>query len=162
MITLFRRLATVFVFLLFVFPCAAYDDTPPSYSPFVGSCYITADTDALGVVDIYIPVSYQSGYFGVDGSGSLFNVSNTSISGVLYDSDGVEYTFRCSSWSVPQYRDNFGSGYTYYDLGSVDVISSNVKIAEEFPPLVLADDIFPAVYVLIGGVMVLCLFLKRF
>lgn len=163
MIALFRRFFAVFaVFCLFVLPCAAYDDTEPADPPFVGSCFITADTDVLGTVDIYIPVSYQTGYFGLDSSGSLFNVSNSTVSGVLYDSDGTEYTFRCSSWAAPQYRDYSGSSYSYYDLGFVDVISSNVQIAEEFPPLVPVDDIFPAVYVLIGGVIVLCLFLKRF
>ena len=159
---MFRRIAVLLVLSLFVLPCFAYDDTAPEDPAFVGCCYITADTDALGVVDIFIPVNYQSGYFGFDYSGSLFNVSNTSISGVLYDSDGTEYTFRCSSWSAPQYRDLNGSSYTYFDLGDVDVISSNVQIAEEFPPLVPVDDIFPAVYVLIGGVIILCLFLKRF
>lgn len=160
---MFRRFFSVFtVLLLFILPCAAYDDTEPSDAPFVGSCFITANTHSLGVVDIYLPVSFQSGFLGYDSSGDLFNVSNSTISGVLYDARGNEYSFRCSSWSAPQYRSSGVTGNTYHDLDVIEVISSNVQIASEFPSLVPVSDIFPAVYVLIGGVIVLCLFLKRF
>lgn len=163
MIALFRRISVVLaLFALCVIPGNAYDDSPPTSAPFVGSCYITANTSALGTVDIYLPVSYQSGYFGYSDDGDLFNVSNSSISGILYTSDGTEYTFRCSSWSAPQYRSPSGSSYTYYDLGVIEVIASNVQIADAFPSLVPVDSIFPAIYVLIGGVVILCLFLKRF
>lgn len=163
MIVLFRRISVILALLaLCVISGSAYDDSPPESSPFVGSCYITADSSALGIVDIYIPVSYQSGYFGYSDDGDLFNVSNSSVSGILYTSNGTEYSFRCSSWSVPQYRSISGSSYTYYDLGIDEIISSNVQIAESFPALVPVDDIFPAIYVLIGGVVILCLFLKRF
>lgn len=160
---MFRRLFCVLVlaFSLCVLPVSAYEDIAPTDAPFVGSAYVTADTNSLGVVSIYFPVSFLSGYWGVDQHGSLFNVSNTSISGVLYTAAGREYQFRCQSWSTPQYRDPDGN-YTYYDLEITDVLTSNVQIAESFPPLVSTSTIFPYAYLMIGGVICLCLFLKRF
>lgn len=161
---MFRRLFFVLVlaFSLCVLPVSAYEDIAPENAPFVGSAYVTCDTDSLGVVSIYFPVSFLSGYWGVDQYGSLFNVSNTSISGVLYTAAGREYQFRCQSWSTPQYRDPDGSSYTYYDLEITDILTSNVQIAEAFPPLVSTTTLFPYAYLMIGGVIVLCLFLKRF
>lgn len=161
---MYRRLFAVLVlaFSLCVVPVSAYEDIAPSDAPFVGSAYVTCDTRSLGVVDIYFPVSFLSGYWGVDQSGSLFNVSNSTISGVLYTQNGTEYQFRCSSWSVPQYRNTSGNIGSYVDLEVTEILSSNCEIAEAFPPLVSTDSIFPYAYLMIGGVIVLCLFLKRF
>ena len=164
MIKLFRKtlVCAALLSLCFVVPVGAYSDTPPGEAPFVGSCYLTLDTGSLGVVDVYIPANYQRGYLGLAADGELFNISSSSISGVLYNSRGTEYQFRISSWSRAQYRENSGNIYTYVDLDVNDILASNVQIAEEFPPLVPVNDMFPYVYVLIGGVVVLCLFLKRF
>lgn len=161
---MFRRLLVCLslVCVLFVVPCFAYEDRPPEDAPFVGSAYISCVSDALGAIDVYLPITYRVGFFGVDGTGNLFNVSNTSISGVLYTAAGREYQFRCQSWSAPQYRDQNGNDHTYYDLEITDILSSNVQIADSFPPLVEDSTLFNYAYLMIGGVIILCLFLKRF
>lgn len=153
-----RFLSVLAVCVLFVVPASAYSDSPPTNAPFTGSCYISCDTTQFGSIDIFLPVTYQSGYFSFDGQ--LYNVSNSSITGVFYDG-GDEYSFRCSAWSTPQYREADG-GYTWADLNVYDIEYSNVDIAEEFPPLVSHDTVMSYVPIALLGVIVLCLFMKRF
>lgn len=154
-----RRFLSVFaVCLLLVIPASAYTDSPPSNAPFTGSCYISCDTSQFGSIDIFLPVTYQSGYLSFDGQ--LFNVTNSTVSGIFYDG-GTEYSFRCSSWSTPQYREVDG-GYTWADLNVYNIDYSNVDIAEEFPPLVSYNTVMSYVPIALLGVIVLCLFMKRF
>lgn len=152
--------AAVLLCLCFVVSAGAYPDEPPSNPPFTGCCYITGDTLELGTVTVYLPLSYKSGYLSFSDDG-LFNVTNSSVSGVVY-AGSRSYTFRCSSWSGPQYRDSSGSYYDYYDLTFTDIEYSNMEILEEFPPYMEVDSMLN--YILIGflGVIVLCLFMKRF
>ncbi len=162
----YRRLLCVVPVLLFALgilavPASAYEDTPPVGAPFTGCLYITGSTRELGSITVYLPVSYQSGYLGLDSSGNLFNVSNTSISGVFYRGSS-EYTFRLSAWSTPQYRPVTGSSYNYSDLTFTSISASNVQIADAFPSLVPVSEFLSYVPILLLGVIVLCLFMKRF
>ena len=158
----FRPLSAVCCLLLSVrISVSAYTDSPPSNPPFTGSCYLTGSTRDLGTVTVYLPVSYRSGYLSFDGD-NLFNVTNSSVSGVLYDG-GREYDFRISGWSTPQYRDDTSSGYYQYeDLTFTSIDYSNMEIAESFPPLVSYDDVLSYLPIALLGVIVLCLFMKRF
>lgn len=155
-----RRILCLFsVCVFFILPASAYSDSPPTNAPFTGSCYISCDTSQFGSIDIFIPVTYKTGYFSFDGQ--LYNVSNSSITGVFFDG-GEEYSFRCSAWATPQYRKTTGTGYTWTDLNVTDIEYSNVEIAEEFPPLVSHDAVMSYVPIGLLGVIVLCLFMKRF
>lgn len=147
--------------VLFVLPAAAYSDEPPSSPPFYGGVYIAGVTRELGSVTVYIPVNYQSGYLGLTSSGNLFNVSSSSISGVLYQGS-TEYQFRLSSWSEPQYRVQDSGYYQYEDLTFTSITVSNAEIFDSFPPLVSADSVLSLVPLIFLGVIVLCLFMKRF
>lgn len=146
---------------LLVVSAAAYEDVPPGNPPFVGGVYITGTTRELGTVTVYLPVTYQHGYLGLSDSGNLFNVSNSSISGIMYRGS-TEYQFRVSSWSTPQYRLSSSSGYQYNDLTFTSIDYSNAQIADSFPPLVPVSDVLSFVPILFLGVIVLCLFIKRF
>lgn len=155
-----RIFSVVCVLLLCCVSVSAYSDSPPADADLTGCCYLTLDTSQFGTIDVFIPVSYQSGYLSYS-NGQLFNVSNSSITGVFWDS-GTQYSFRCSAWSAPQYRDYSGSSYTWYALSVDEVLYSNVQIAEDFPPLVPASDVVSFLPVVFLGVIVLCLFMKRF
>lgn len=146
------------LFSLCVLPCFAYSDSPPSDQSYAGAGYITCDTVEFGSIDIFIPISYKSGYLSF--TDNLFNVSNSSISGIFFDG-GTQYSFRISSWSTPQYR-NSDSGYTWYDLTVESIEFSNIDIADEYPPLVSESDVLVYVPIVFLGVIVLCLFMKRF
>lgn len=166
MISLFRRSfrlvpAVFVVVLLFVLPASAYSDEPPVNPPFYGGVYITGSTRELGSVTVYIPVNYQSGYLGLTSSGNLCNVSSSSISGVIYRGSSV-YDFRLSSWSEPQYRVRATSYYQYEDLTFTSITASNAEILDSFPPLVSAASVLSLVPLIFLGVIVLCLFMKRF
>ena len=153
--------AVLVAVVLFVLPASAYSDEPPSSPPFYGGVYITGITRELGSVTVYIPVSYRSGYLGLTSSGNLCNVSSSSISGVLYRGS-VEYDFRLSSWSEPQYRVQDSGYYQYEDLTFTSITASNADISDSFPPLVSADSVLSLVPFIFLGVIVLCLFMKRF
>lgn len=157
----FRPLFAVCCLLLSVcISVSAYTDSPPSNPPFTGSCYLTGSTRELGTVTVYLPVSYRSGYLSFDGD-NLYNVTNSSISGVLYRGS-TEYDFRIYSWSTPQYRVQDSGSYQYEDLTFTSIDYSNMEIAESFPPLVSYDDVLSYLPIALLGVIVLCLFMKRF
>lgn len=166
MISLFRRFlrfvpAVLAACLFFLLPAAAYEDSPPSDAPFYGGVYITGVTRELGSVTVYLPINYQSGYLGLTSSGNLYNVSSSSISGVLYRGN-TEYDFRLSSWYSPQYRVQDSGYYQYEDLTFTSITASNAEIFDSFPPLVSADSVLSLVPLIFLGVIVLCLFMKRF
>lgn len=164
--SLFRRFlrfvpAVFAACLLFLLPAAAYEDLPPTDAPFYGGVYITGVTRELGSVTVYLPINYQSGYLGLTSSGNLYNVSSSSISGVLYRGN-TEYDFRLYSWSTPQYRVQDSGYYQYEDLTFTSITASNAEIFDSFPPLVSADSVLSLVPLIFLGVIVLCLFMKRF
>ena len=153
--------AVLAVIVLLVLPAAAYSDEPPANPPFYGGVYITGVTRELGSITVYIPVSYRSGYLGLTSSGNLCNVSSSSISGVLYRGS-VEYDFRLSSWSEPQYRVQDSGYYQYEDLTFTSITASNAEISDTFPPLVSVDSVLSLVPLIFLGGILLCLFMKRF
>lgn len=155
-------LAVSAVLCLLVGSVLAYDDIPPDGSDYLGCCYLVGDTVELGSVTVYLPVSYRTGYLAFTSSGNLRNVTNSSVSDILFVGSR-QYDVRWSSWSTAQYRDTSGSGYYQYeDLTFIDVTYSNMELADEFPPLVSTDTVFQWIPVVLLGVIVLCLFMKRF
>lgn len=132
------------------------DDEPPSNPPFYGACYVTGTDANLGRVTVYFPSTYKTGYFGVDASGYLFNVSGTGISGYL--EDAYNNSVSASSFAYPRYRTSSSSGsYTYLYLIPE---SSNMEIATTNAPRVVVSDVLPYVTIFLLGVIWLC-FMKR-
>lgn len=131
-------------------------DEPPSNPPFYGSCYVTGTDSELGRITVYFPSNYKTGYFGVDSSGYLFNVSSNSITGYL--SGVYNNSVSAPGFSYPRYRlYNSSSQYTYLHLIPE---SSNMDIATANSPRVSASDLLPYVSVFLLGVIIVC-FMKR-
>ncbi len=132
-------------------------DTPPSDPLFYGSGWITGTDSNLGRVTLYFPISYQSGYWGTDRNGYLYNVSSSSITGYL--SDVYNNSVSASAFSYPRYRVSSGSSYTYVNL-YLKPENSNMEIATDLTPKYSVSDYLPYVVILGLGVMIVC-FTKR-
>lgn len=135
-------------------------NTELKYAPYIGSGWITGTVSGLGEVYLYVPVSSR-GVWGTTADGYLCNVGQSSVSGVLFTSSGIQYSFSASSFSLPRYRPVSSS--TYYDWVDLrlTVSDSNMQVATEFAPAVPVEDAIP--YVLVGllGVVILCLMRSR-
>lgn len=129
--------------------------TPPDDSPFFGSGWITGTDSRLGTVTLYFPIDYQTGTFGVDSNGYLFNVTSSTKSGYL---GGVyNNSVSCSAFDYPRYRDGSGSNWDYYDL-HLTPTDSNMEIALDHVPRVPVSSAFPFVVILLlGGVLLCCM-----
>lgn len=130
-------------------------DVAPDNPLFYGSGWITGTDSNLGTVTLYFPISYKSGYWGIDSNGYLFNVSSTSISGYL--EDAYNNSVSASGFSYPRYREDNSYDYTTLYLRPEN---SNMEIAVASAPRYSVSDLVPYVLVFIGGVIVLC-FMKR-
>lgn len=138
-------------------PNIVIGDEPPSNPLFYGSAWVTGTDRNLGRVTIYWPISYQSGYFGIDSNGYLFNVSSSSLSGYL---SGVHNnSVSASAFSYPRYREYSGSSYSYVDLHLIPE-NSNMEIATTNSPKYGPEDFVPYILVFMLGVVIVC-FMKR-
>lgn len=133
-------------------PSAAAGDL--KYAPYIGSCWIKGTASGLGEVYIYVPVSSR-GKWGTTSSGYLCNVDSSSVSGIMFNSQGTQYAFTCSGFSVPRYRLFDSSSYQYSDL-YVTVTDSNAQVATSFPPSVPVADVLPYVTVVLLMGVILC------
>ena len=132
-------------------------DDPPANPLFYGSGWVTGVDSRLGRVTVYLPITYKSGYLGVDRSGYLFNVSSSSLSGYLA---GVyNNALTASGFSYFRYRVPSGSSYTYYDLHLIPE-HSNMDIAVDLVPRYTVDAFLPYIMILFLGGCILC-FMKR-
>lgn len=130
---------------------------PPSDPLFYGSGYITGESEELGTITLYFPISYQDGYWGLDSNGYLYNVTSSSLSGYL--SGVYNNSVSAPAFSYPRYRNSSSSSWEYVDL-HITPLNSNMEIATQVAPLYTIDDFVPYLVVLFGGVLVLC-FMKR-
>ena len=132
----------------------------PKYAPYIGSGWFTGNVSELGEVYLYVPVSSR-GCWGITSDGYLCNVGGTSVSGVLFSSSGIQYSFTAPSFSLPRYRLISSSGYNdWHDL-RLNVSASNMQVATDFGPSVPVSDAIPYVIVGLLGVVILCLMRSR-
>lgn len=130
------------------------------YAPYIGSGWFTGTVSGLGEVYLYVPVDTR-GTWGTTSDGYLCNVGRSTVSGVLFTSSGVEYSFSAYSFDLPRYRRVSDTGYNdWYDL-RLTVTDSNMQVATDFEPAVPVSDAIPFVIVGLLGVMVLCLMRSR-
>lgn len=135
-------------------------NTELKYAPYIGSGWITGTVSGLGEVFLYVPVDTR-GTWGTTSDGYLCNVGRSSVSGVLFTSSGVEYSFSAYSFDLPRYRRVSDTGYNEWSDLRLTVTDSNMQVATEFCPAVPVEDAIP--YVLVGllGVVILCLMRSR-
>lgn len=155
-----RFLSLAMAVMVFTITTFAYDSTPPNSTPFGYTAYITLDTRQLGEVTIFLPVNWQYNSLSWDGS-DLRNISTSTITG-YYGTDTSSQTVRWSGFSGPQYRTtNVGSSYA--DLTVNDVISTNLQLVDDWSEIGSSrDSINSTILILMLGVIVLVLFLKKF
>lgn len=135
------------------------DGSVPASAPFGYCCYVTCSTSQLGNITFFLPVTYREGYLSMSDNG-LMNVHTSTVSGYFYRGSTL-YQIRFSGYSTPQYRE-YDSGYSYVDLTVNDVTSTNMVIYDSFND-VSSDrsDIYLLGLLLVGGVIVVCLFMRR-
>lgn len=135
------------------------DGALPSSAPLGYCCYVTCSTSQLGNITFFVPVTYREGYLSMSDNG-LMNVHTSSVSGYFYRGSTL-YQIRFSGYATPQYR-VYDSGYSYTDLTVDEVLSTNMVIYDSYND-VAADrsDIYLLGLLLVGGVIVVCLFMRR-
>lgn len=127
-------------------------DPDLKYAPYIGSGYFVCMTSS-GTVYIYVPID-SKGKWGITNNGFLCNVSSSTISGVMYDSSGNQYSFSAPGFSIPRYRTS--SSYNYTDLFAT-VEKSNLDPAIDFPVEHDFSEMYPYIFVGLMGVIILCL-----
>lgn len=122
--------------------------------PFYGSAYIRGTVNGSPAVFLF-PYSYRQGYFGLDSSGRLYNVSSSSVSGILYIG-GTQYQVSAGSWAYPRYRlwDSSASYQTLYFVPSGD---TNVPLPSGPTPLYDVSAVLPYVSIFLLGGIFLCI-----
>lgn len=125
-----------------------------------GGYYMDARTN-LGSVRIYVPVNYAKGSFTYDSSGEPVNITSSTISG-YFVRNGSLYSVRFASMGGITYRLADGSGYSWSDLSVSSVDDTNIQFFTVNPPLYGFSELFPYILTFCLGVVVLCLFMKRF
>ena len=116
------------------------------YAPYIGSGWFTGTVSGLGEVYLYVPVDTR-GTWGTTADGYLCNVGRSSVSGVLFTSSGVQYSFSAYSFSLPRYRRVSDTGYNDWSDLRLTVTDSNMQVATDFEPAVPVSDAIPFVIV---------------
>lgn len=127
----------------------------PQYAPFIGSGWITGNASGLGHVSVYVPIT-SSDSWGITSDGYLCNISDNSVSGLMYTDSGTKYYFSCSTFSIPRYRLYGGSGYQYEDL-QLAVEDTNMHVATVFPGSYTFSNSWPYIVIGLLGVILVCL-----
>lgn len=136
-------------------PAADVVAAGPQYALYIGSGWITGNASGLGHVSVYVPIT-SSDSWGTTSDGYLCNISDNSVSGLMYTDSGTKYYFSCSTFSIPRYRLYDGSGYQYEDLRLV-VEDTNMHVATVFPGSYTFSNSWPYIVIGLLGVILVCL-----
>lgn len=137
------------------------DNVYPPSAPLAGGVYMQVDTQQLGELIIYVPVSNQFKSFTFAANTETpVNITASTISGYTYSS--TDYQIRWSSFGQCQYRPYSGS-YSYTDLAITSVLNTNIVFVTgpEDLPVVPDSSMLQVIIVFLLGVVVLCLFMRR-
>ena len=140
---------------------ASENNDYPADAPLMGGLYMDVTTSELGDILIYVPADYQYKSFGKTADGVPVNITASTISGYTYD--GNNYYIRWSSFGTAQYRSS-SSSYNYSALTITAINNTNIVFVEsnEDLPVVPDNDMTNIITVFMLGVIILCLFMKRF
>lgn len=97
---------------------------PYAETGLTGGGYIECSS-SIGDIVIVFPVQYIDNYLTFTTSGNLFNVSNTTISCILFR-NGTQYQARFQSFGTLQYRLQSGAYYEYTDIITGNISDTNV------------------------------------
>ena len=129
------------------------DDAPILYASggIVGGYYIVADC-ALGQgVKFWVPADFAQGSITMDSSGSLVNMTNSTIYLMPDDSSlNSSYTIQAPRFSSFQYRRD-ASGYGWSDLDISNISDTNISLLDDTPQAVPISRYF----VLIASILVI-------
>lgn len=124
--------------------------------PFYGSAWVEGTASGFGTVQLFFPINRKE-FVGLDSSGRIFNVSDNTWSGVMYDSSGESYTVNFQSFNLPRYRVSNGSSWDYETL-YLTPSSSNLVLPDGVSPTYSVSELLPWVSVLlIGGILLCCM-----
>ena len=130
-------------------------------SPVDGGIYMDVSS-SIGDLTIYVPSDYQKASFSYYGSGGgVTSIRASTISGYGFKGNTM-YQIRFPPFSNPEFR-LYNSGYSYSDFSIDSVTSTNVQIAssnDDFP-LYADQQILQLSLVMILGVLLLWLFMRR-
>ena len=157
-------LCLIITVCLFITPVFAYGSDPPDVSFLNGSPFLTVNTSELGQIDIYLPVDFMQDTFTTTSSGNVYNLTNSTITCIAF-SGSTSYTVRWLSFSNPSYRvdSSSGYGYTYNDLTITEIINTNLELIDSYDDFVVVNNsLLFVIVVALLGVIVFCLFLRKF
>lgn len=135
-------------FVLCISPCFAYTFPTDTYHAQV-QC-------SLGNVTMYIPYNV-SGSFSLTSSGVLVNTSSAAVYGYI-DVNGAEYQVRFSTFELPEYRQVNSSYSSWSAFNMTSFSNSNIPLLNDMD---FSPDVDLLLLVLIGGVIICLLFIKR-
>ena len=118
---------SVIVFTVPAFAVVQLDSTPPADAPFSGGYWVGGTDSTLGEIVVY--VSDNHGWT-LDDTGNLFRYANTSASGRMWV-NGTMYQFNAPAFSLPQYREYYGSGYQYTQM-FLEPAQGNIIVDDDF------------------------------
>ena len=126
-----------------------------THAQYIGGGYIRGNVSGLGDVEIYVPYSSRLSW-GLTADSYLCNINSSSVSGIMFDASGRQYTFSCSGYSIPRYRLTDSSGYQYTDM-YCSVYASNLDVQTSFQSAFNFDNSWPYITIGLLGVIVVCM-----
>lgn len=122
------------------------------------SYYVTLFTDNYGTISVYIPVNSASTF--APSGASIINIGTSTITGYT-EFNGTEAQVRFPSFDVPQIRLD-GNSYSWTDLAGVELRETNLPLLNDTSFSLLSQDtIIQLIILLIGGLILCHLFMKR-
>lgn len=126
-----------------------------THAQYIGGGYIRGNVSGLGDVEIYVPYSSRLSW-GLTADSYLCNINSSSVSGIMFDASGRQYTFSCSGYSIPRYRLTDSSGYQYTDM-YCSVYASNLDVQTSFQSAFNFDNSWPYITIGLLGVIIVCM-----
>ena len=129
------------------------DDVPVLYASggIVGGYYFVCDCALGNDIKFWIPADFASDSISIDGSGSLVNMTNSTIY-LMPDDTTINnnYTIQAPRFSSFQYRRD-SSGYTWSSLAITNISDTNISWLDDTPQAVPISRYF----VLIASILVI-------
>ena len=97
---------------------------PYAETGLTGGGFIECDS-SIGDICIVFPTQYIDEYLTFTTSGNLFNVSNSTITCLVFH-NGAQYSARFQSFGTLQYRTSSSASYNYIDIITRGIYETNV------------------------------------
>lgn len=130
-------------------------------NPVAGGPYFEV-ASSIGNLKIYVPADYQYGSFSYFNGSNICSIRAATISGYAFRGSTL-YQVRFTPFCDPQYR-LYNSTNSYADFTITQVKSTNIQVLKSDTDLPLYPQTPVLLLLIFGlmGVLLLCLFIKRF